>query len=317
MALRCVVPAGRRPSICHLSAPKSMPMATQSKAQFLNDVHALLKKRYKPKPDRNAPRLSVLEAVIYGICHEDTTREQANQALSRFKDDFFDWNEVRVSSIEEIQGAARRTLARSRDPRFPEDPPIPPAVVRAYLWSSPSRSAAQRKPLKESIKVLQEYEGVRVRLRDGRGDPAVARRARDPGRSRHSSGARACSRDGVAEADVRDFHSLRAVLERKPSPRTAGLEFADLIEELAYDTCVEGVPDLSPLRIAKDLPHRPHPQGRPASSEGRRREPGKDGAQRRSQRRDPSRHRRRRRPSPPSRLPPRGRRRSRKPGGSK
>src|SRR3954454_5335126 len=80
-------------------------MATQSKAQLLNDVHTLLKKRYKPKPDRNNGRLAVLEAVIYGVCHEGTTREQANQALSRFKDDFFDWNEIRVSSLEEIQGA--------------------------------------------------------------------------------------------------------------------------------------------------------------------------------------------------------------------
>src|SRR5215212_2675236 len=87
-------------------------MATQSKAQFLNDVHTLLKRRYKPKADRNANRLSVLEAVVYGICHEDTTREQANQALSRFKDGFFDWNEIRVSSLDEIQGV----LAGLRDP---------------------------------------------------------------------------------------------------------------------------------------------------------------------------------------------------------
>src|SRR5438270_13967378 len=82
----------------------STPMATQSKAQLLNEVHTLLKRRYKPKPDRNNGRLTVLEAVIYGLCHEGSTREQANQALSRFKDDFFDWNEVRVSAIEEIQG---------------------------------------------------------------------------------------------------------------------------------------------------------------------------------------------------------------------
>src|SRR6516164_1257404 len=78
-------------------------MATQSKAQFLNDVYTLLKRRYKPKADPNASRLSVLKAVVYGICHEDTTREQANQALSRFKDEFFDWNEVRVSEVDEIQ----------------------------------------------------------------------------------------------------------------------------------------------------------------------------------------------------------------------
>src|SRR5262249_46471109 len=85
--------------------PSSKPdpaMAAQSKAQFLNDVLNLLKKRYKLEPSPG--RMSVLEATVYGICHEGATREQANQALSRFKDDFFDWNEVRVSSLEEIQG---------------------------------------------------------------------------------------------------------------------------------------------------------------------------------------------------------------------
>src|SRR5438552_18853818 len=80
-------------------------MATQSKSQLLNTVHTLLKKRYKPKLDRGNGRLTVLEAVIYGLCHEATTREQANQALSRFKDGFYDWNEVRVSTIEEIESA--------------------------------------------------------------------------------------------------------------------------------------------------------------------------------------------------------------------
>ena len=80
-------------------------MATQSKSQLLTNIHTLLKRRYKPKTDPNASRLSVLKAVVYGICHEDTTREQANQALSRFQDEFFDWNELRVSSVEEIQAA--------------------------------------------------------------------------------------------------------------------------------------------------------------------------------------------------------------------
>src|SRR5438270_9694103 len=129
-------------------------MATQSKAQLLNEVHTLLKKRYKPKPDLNNGRLTVLEAVIYGLCHEGTTREQANQALSRFKDGFFDWNEVRVSSVDEIQG----TLAG-----------LPDAEDRAYRIRRFLRQLFEKtygftldgltkKPLKESLKVLAEYE---------------------------------------------------------------------------------------------------------------------------------------------------------------
>ena len=69
-------------------------MATQSKVQFLTEVQTLLKKRYKFEPA--VEKLTILEAVVYGICHEDCTREQANQALARFKEGFFDWNEVRV-----------------------------------------------------------------------------------------------------------------------------------------------------------------------------------------------------------------------------
>ena len=77
-------------------------MATPSKTQFLTEVQALLKKRYKIGP--SVEKLTILEAVVYGIIHEDSTRAQANQALDRFKEGFFDWNEVRVSSLEEIQG---------------------------------------------------------------------------------------------------------------------------------------------------------------------------------------------------------------------
>src|SRR5438270_6187581 len=131
-------------------------MATQSKAQLLNEVHTLLKRRYKPKPDRNNGRLTVLEAVIYGLCHEGSTREQANQTLSRFKDDFFDWNEVRVSSLEEIQGV----LAGLSDPEGRA------YSIRRFLRQLFERTygftleALTKKPLKESLKVLHEYEAL-------------------------------------------------------------------------------------------------------------------------------------------------------------
>ncbi len=110
-------------------------MAAPSKAQMLNEVHALLKKRYKlgPRTDRS----SVLEAVIFAICHEGTTREQANQAINRFKDDFFDWNEVRVSSIEEIQGV----LAGLPDPE-----PRPRGSAASSASSSRRPTASRSTP---------------------------------------------------------------------------------------------------------------------------------------------------------------------------
>lgn len=214
-----------------------------SKAQFLNDVLALLKKRYKLEPA--PPRLSVLEATIHGICHEGATREQANQALSRFKDDFFDWNEVRVSSIDEIQGV----LAGLPDPegqahrirRF-----LRQLFEKTYGFSLDSLA---KKPLKDSAKSLQEFEAfasdyvLASVIQLGLGGHAIP--VDEPTR-------RVLERLGVADGQV-DLATLRSALERAV-PKNRGLEFGDLTEELAHDTCVEGTPDCPRCELRKICP---------------------------------------------------------------
>jgi endonuclease-3 len=221
-------------------------MATQSKAQFLNDVYTLLKKRYKPKPERNASRLSVFEAVIFGICHEETTREQANQALSRFHDGFFDWNEVRVSSLEEVQSAlAGLSDAEGRASR-----------IRRFLRQLFEKTYGftleplTKKPLKESIKVLHEYEALA-------GSDYVTATVVQQSLGGHAipidtAGRRALERLGVADPAT-DTPTLRATLERAV-PKNRGGEFAELIEELAHDTCVEEVPDCPRCELRKICP---------------------------------------------------------------
>jgi endonuclease III len=215
-------------------------MATQSKSQFLTDIHAHLKRRYKPKPDRSAGKLTVLEAVVYGICHEDTTREQANQALSRFKDQFFDWNEVRVSPIAEIQ----ETLAD-----------IPDAEARAHRVRRFLRQlfektygftleALTKKPLKEALKVLAPYEAfssdyvTATVIQQALGGHAIPV---DP------SARRALERLGIVEPDLA---SLRSILERA-IPKNRGVEFFELLEDLAHDTCIAGDPDCPRCELRK------------------------------------------------------------------
>ena len=64
-------------------------------------VVAILKKRYKggvPKDDR-----PVLESILYGICLEDATNESADQSFKALHEDFHDLNEVRVSSVAELE----------------------------------------------------------------------------------------------------------------------------------------------------------------------------------------------------------------------
>jgi endonuclease-3 len=220
-------------------------MAPQSKAQFLNDVHTHLKKRYKPKPDKGTARLTVLEAVVYGICHEGGTREQANQALSRFKDGFFDWNEVRVSTIEEIQGV----LADLPDPEARAQ------KVRRFLRQLFEKTYGfnleplTKKPLKESLKVLSEYEALQsdyveatvTRLALGGHAIPVDRPVR-----------RVMERLGVIEPGA-DTAAVRSLLERSV-PKNRAAEFIDLVEDLAHDVCVDPEPDCPRCELRKICP---------------------------------------------------------------
>ena len=214
-------------------------MAASSKAQFLTEIHAHLKKRYQLEP--RADRLTILEAVIYGICHEGVTREQANQALSRFKDDFFDWNEVRVSSIEEIQGAlAGLPDAEGRAQR-----------VRRFLRQLFEKTYGftleplTKKPLKESVKALEEYEAFES-------DYVVATVIQEA-LAGHAIPVDEPIRRGLARLGVADPATLRASLERA-IPKNRGHEFADLMEELTHDTCVEGPPDCPRCELRKECP---------------------------------------------------------------
>jgi endonuclease-3 len=233
-------------------------MATQSKAQFLTDVYTLLKRRYKPKADRNSARLSVLKAVVYGICHEGTTRENANQALSRFKDEFFDWNEVRVSSAEEI----RESLAGIPEPEERA------RRIRKFLRQLFNRTyafnldALTKKPLKEALKVLHTYEAfssdyvTATVIQQALGGHAIP-----IDEDTH----RALARLGITEASIPE---LRAVLERAV-PKNRGAEFLDLIEDLANDTCVEGEPECPRCELRKLCPYalaRKHHDGAAAGS---------------------------------------------------
>src|SRR5579864_1079852 len=47
----------------------------------------------------------VLEQFIYAVCREDATRESADRAYRALQEAFFDWNELRVSSEQEIAEA--------------------------------------------------------------------------------------------------------------------------------------------------------------------------------------------------------------------
>jgi endonuclease-3 len=74
-------------------------MATLNRTALINRMHKVLKKHYKPVP---IPERSALEHALYACCLENAHYEPADKAYTAVSTTFFDWNEVRVSTVKEL-----------------------------------------------------------------------------------------------------------------------------------------------------------------------------------------------------------------------
>lgn len=73
------------------------------RAALLKKLFPIIKKQYKVQiPKGNKP---VLETMLYAVCLEDSTVEEADLSFQRLFTEFPDLNEVRVSSVGEIERA--------------------------------------------------------------------------------------------------------------------------------------------------------------------------------------------------------------------
>ena len=175
-AARSIARSNRVP---HRHAPaRPTLMASQSKAQFLNEVHALLKKRYKPKADR-APRGS--------RCSRRSSTGSATRGPPASRPTRPSRGSRTSSSTGTRSGSARSTRSRAALAGLP-DPEPRAQRIRRFLRQLFEKTygfnleALTKKPLKESLKTPLGVRGVRVRLRRGDRRPAGPRRPRDPGR---------------------------------------------------------------------------------------------------------------------------------------
>ena len=82
-----------------------MPAIT-NKQQMLTQAHAALKKKYDA-PEPPEPKRPVLEELIYAILREGTTAADADRAYGTLRRAFIDWNEIRVSTVQEVADALR------------------------------------------------------------------------------------------------------------------------------------------------------------------------------------------------------------------
>jgi endonuclease-3 len=78
-------------------------ISSAQKQAILKKLGSILKKHYRqPLPKHNRP---VLETVLYAVCLENASVERADEAYAALETKFHDLNEIRVSSIAELEGA--------------------------------------------------------------------------------------------------------------------------------------------------------------------------------------------------------------------
>jgi len=75
-------------------------MSALSRTAQISKLYKILKKHYHPvEPDPNRP---VLEQLLYGCLLENAHYAAAEEAYAALVHGFYDWNEIRVSSVREL-----------------------------------------------------------------------------------------------------------------------------------------------------------------------------------------------------------------------
>lgn len=77
-------------------------MATTNRPALIKKTHRVLKQHYKPVAAEPRP---LLEQLLFACCLENTAYPLAEKTYNSLKASFFDWNEIRVSTVTELAEA--------------------------------------------------------------------------------------------------------------------------------------------------------------------------------------------------------------------
>jgi endonuclease-3 len=208
---------------------------------------------------------TALEQFIYGLCRENASPQQAACAYRNLRQRFFDWNEVRVSSVRELEEAfVGMSDAEARAQR-----------VIAFLQEvfettfSFDLEGLQKKGLKQAAKQLGRYQAaddyvtawVVQRSLGGHAIPL------DP------PTLRCVRRLGLVESGSDELETVRSSLEHLV-PKARGAQFTDAISHVAVEYCAEDEPQCpccplagecvmaqeSGVEVAAARPHRAKPR---------------------------------------------------------
>lgn len=129
-------------------------MAAPSRTAQLSKVHKVLKKHYQTvAPD---PNRSVFEQSVFACCLENAHYDRAEEAFAALEHNFFDWNEIRVTTIRELSEVMSRL----------PDPPAAGNRVKRVLQSvfestySYDLEDLRKKNLGPAVEALKKIDGT-------------------------------------------------------------------------------------------------------------------------------------------------------------
>jgi hypothetical protein len=129
-------------------------MASKNRAALVNKVLKVVKKHFKPAAPAPKER-SLLEHLLFACCLENSPPEAAERVFQSLTTDYFDWNEVRVSTVRELAEACK-----------PLNDPIDAATRLKRVLQSvfETHYSFDLEPLKKqnigvAVKTLEKYNG--------------------------------------------------------------------------------------------------------------------------------------------------------------
>lgn len=211
---------------------------TTNKQNLLATLFTTLRKHYSVREPAERP---VLEQVIYALLREGATSEEADAAFERIKSQFYDWNEVRVSSEQEVvEALVGLPDAAARAERVIN-------LLQEVFESTYSfdLDSLHKKGVKQAAKQIGRYQAaneftvawVTQQTLGGQAIPIDAPTLRT------------VRRLGLVDSDAVDSEAVRTNLEHHVPKAKAPL-FTELISLVARDHCWEDSPNCGqcPLR---------------------------------------------------------------------
>ena len=218
--------------------------ATSTKQKVLAKVLKAPRKRSSGNEQEARP---VLEEFIYGICLENTTPEQADRAFRKLREQFIDWNEIRVSSAREVEEALRGLP--NAEQRAERVIGFLQQVFDEYFSFKIDDLDKKKGGVKQATKQLSDYVSA---------SPAVVSWVVQRSLGGHAlplddSTFRTTQRLGLVECDQQDRSSAQSSLEHLV-PKAKGLSFTEQINYIAHEYCYEEDPACKKCPMAKECP---------------------------------------------------------------